>query len=46
LIIVTSDPTINIGSLKYELDDSRDNPVVFSNEFVQNLFDIWIRKEI
>ena len=38
-------PTINIGSLKYNLDDSKDNPVVFSNEFVQKLFDIWIKKE-
>ena len=27
-------PTINIGSLKYELDDSKDNPVVFSNRVV------------
>ena len=27
------------------IDDSKDNPVVFSNEFVQKLFDIWIRKE-
>ena len=39
-------PTINIGSLKYEIDDSKKNPVVFSNEFVQKMFDIWIRKEI
>jgi len=38
-------PTININLLKYELDDSLENPVVFSNEFVQKLFDIWIRKE-
>ena len=38
-------PTINIGFLKYSIDDSKDNPVVFSNEFVQKLFDIWIRRE-
>jgi len=39
-------PTINIGSLKYTLDDSRDNPVVFSNEFVQKLFDMWVKREV
>ena len=38
-------PTINIGSLRYELDESKDNPVIFSNEFVQKMFNMWIRKE-
>ena len=38
-------PTINIGSLKYTLDDSKEIPVIFSNESVQNLFNIWIKKE-
>ena len=38
-------PTIHINSLRYQLDDTKENPVVFSNEFTQKMFNIWIKKE-
>ena len=38
-------PSININSLKYELDETNKNVVVFSNEFTQKLFNMWIKKE-
>ena len=39
-------PTLNTSHLKYTIDVSIENPVIFMNKTTQKLFNNWIKKEL